>query len=96
MASTETELEETMSDEDSPLTIYSHPNPATTEITIDLPKSYNGEKLVNLIDPSGKVAVSEKFNGTQHTINIQSLPAGLYILKVSSNKKLITEKIIKR
>jgi hypothetical protein len=74
-----------------------HPNPATDKVTITLPNSYEeGEKAVNLLDGSGKTAVSEKFSGTTHTLNIGSLPQGMYVLKVTHNRKLIVKKVIKK
>lgn len=73
-----------------------YPNPATDAITIVLPSAYDGEKVANLHDGTGKVAVSDKFSDTQHTMYIGDLRKGTYILKIMSNKKLLTEMVIKR
>ena len=73
-----------------------HPNPSTGEITIVLPLSYKeGEKTADLQDSSGKSIVTEKFDGVTHTLKIATLPTGLYILKVKSQKALIIRKVIK-
>lgn len=87
--------EQTIANEESTL-VRVHPNPASDEITIVLPSTYEGEKIADLHDGMGKVAVSNKFNNGQHTMYIGDLPSGLYILKITSNKKLIVEKVIKR
>jgi hypothetical protein len=74
-----------------------HPNPTAGEITIILPLFYSdGEKTADLQDNSGKSLVSEKFEGTTHTLKITTLPSGLYILKVKSHNALIIRKVIKK
>jgi hypothetical protein len=94
METEETEVQ-TMSEEE--VSVDVHPNPTADEVTIILPDSYkDGEKVVNLLDGSGKTTVSEKFNGTRHTLHIRSLPQGMYVLNVLSNKKLIVKKVIKK
>jgi hypothetical protein len=85
-----------MADEET-TSVDVHPNPATDEVTITLPGSYKeGEKIVNLLDGSGKTTVSEKFSGTTHTLHISGLPQGMYLLRVRSSKKLIVKKVIKK
>jgi hypothetical protein len=83
------------SSEESPR-INVHPNPATNEITIILPSTYEGEKVASLLDGTGKIAISDTFTDTQHTMYIGNLPAGMYFLKIMSNKRLIVEKLIKK
>jgi hypothetical protein len=84
------------SSEESPLLINVHPNPATNEITIILPSTYEGKKVASLLDGTGKIAVSDTFTATQHTMYIGNLPAGMYFLKIMNNKRLIVEKVIKK
>jgi hypothetical protein len=77
--------------------VFVHPNPTVSEVAITLPASYkDGEKIVDLLDQSGRTHVSEKFNGITHTIDVGNLPRGMYVLKVRSNKKLIIKKVIKK
>ena len=51
---------------------------------------------VSIHNDMGKVVASATFSATQHTINISNLLQRLYILKVTSNRKLIVEKVIKK
>jgi hypothetical protein len=88
--------EQNRSDEEMS-TVDVYPNPAVDELTITLPDSYqDGEKIVNLLDGSGKITVSEKFNGTMHTLHIGRLSHGMYLLKLESNNNLIMKKVIKK
>lgn len=76
--------------------VHVHPNPAAHEITITLPAAYEGEKVANLHDGMGKVAVSDTFRGTTRTLYVGDLPSGMYILKVTNNNKMIVQKVFKR
>lgn len=87
--------EQIMSDKEIAVNIY--PNPTTGMVTITLPDSYkDGYKIVDLLEVSGKALVSEKFSGTTHTLNIGSLPQGVYLLRVRSDNKLLVKKVMKK
>jgi hypothetical protein len=74
-----------------------YPNPALNEVTITLPPSYNeGEKMVSLQNAGGGTVLSGKFEGTNHKINIGTLPQGLYVLKVNIGRKVSVRKVIKK
>ncbi len=47
-----------------------------------------------LFDQNGMTVKSEKFNGNQHTTNVQGIKSGLYILKMKSKDFDLTEKVI--
>jgi hypothetical protein len=82
-------------EDESPL-VQVFPNPVENEVTVVVSSSFDGEKAISLLDESGKVVVSKTFNATKNTLNISSLPSGLYLLKVMNKKKVIVEKLIKR
>jgi hypothetical protein len=87
--------EQIIPDEEIAINVY--PNPATSMVTITLAGSYkDGNKIVDLLDISGKTVLSEKFSGTMHTLNMGALPQGMYMLKVRSNNKLIVKKVIRK
>jgi hypothetical protein len=74
-----------------------HPNPATNEVNIKLPSSFeSGIKSVYLFDVDGNTIQSEEFESTSHTMRIGDLPQAFYLLKIIGNNKVIVKKLIKR
>ena len=76
------------------LTVY--PNPATTQIYIDLEKviNYSDVQIYNL---DGKLLYSQDHSNTNHiTINMSSFSKGIYILRLQSDKREESLKIIKK
>lgn len=65
-----------------------HPNPTSTYINIDS----GNEKLISweLYDLSGKNILK----GSSNQINVQSLPKASYLLKIKTDKKQVTKKVI--
>lgn len=66
------------------------PNPAQSEVTLNLGSEdfVGGEVL--FYDATGKLSLQENINSTEkQTINIRHLPAGIYILKITKNGKNI-------
>jgi hypothetical protein len=74
-----------------------YPNPAFTEINIELPK-HTGEISLEVYNPMG-IKVYE-FRDNNHsdfyTIDVKSLETGIYILKVVSNGRVLTQHFIKK
>lgn len=68
-----------------------YPNPATTEIKIDLP--YVNNFTSEIIDPNGKTLLRTQ---NQNTINISNLKSGIYFLRLISGNYAYTQKIIKQ
>ena len=82
---------------DAETAVKVYPNPTAGQVSITLPDSYkDGEKIVDLLDVSGNSVISEKFRGTTHTLNIGSLPQGMYLLRVGSDQQMIIKKVIKK
>ena len=69
-----------------------YPNPNTGLFTIESKAS--SEVLIT--NPLGEIVLSEKLTSGKHSLNIQTQPAGIYFVKVSSNKEQQTTKIIKQ
>jgi hypothetical protein len=70
------------------------PNPASEEITIQLPVGSN-DASIKLYDYIGRLALSKKITLSENTIMLQGLSSGMYILKVLSDDKIGAKKFIK-
>lgn len=69
-----------------------YPNPASDILNINLPDNKQATCVLSTTD--GKIWLNEKFDGTyNNTINISSLPAGLYFLNITSNNGSYTRRI---
>jgi len=80
-------------DLDNKINIY--PNPTTGELRIE-----NGElriKDVEVFDVYGRKISSHHLitSSSNHLINISHLPAGIYFVKITTDKGIITKKLIK-
>jgi len=91
---TELASDESLSELSTSIVVY--PNPTTNEITISLPEVNEEEKTASLSDGLGKVVVSSTFSSGKHTMNVEHLPAGTYMLTIRDSQKLRVEKVIKR
>ncbi|HKQ77174.1 MAG TPA: family 43 glycosylhydrolase [Blastocatellia bacterium] len=92
----DTLLSEAPKEESAELQLY--PSPATNELAVVLPEFHAGEKVVKLLDGAGRVVLATTFVGSKCILNTGDTPAGMYILKVMSDKNLIAEQgvMIKR
>lgn len=73
-------------------TISVYPNPTTNTLNISNTNNLNIEKLT-VIDVTGKTLLEQKNNTSQ--IDVQQLPAGLYILEITANGTKQHTKFIK-
>lgn len=68
------------------------PNPADDQLSIDLAEEQDLE--VEIVDLSGKVIMSKDFGNTSfEQINTSALPAGMYIVKMTADGVLATQRI---
>lgn len=76
-----------------------YPNPASESISIQY-QSDDKEIKMEIIDTKGSlisVRNLKSYNGSfNETINVQSLPAGAYFLKINGSKKSLTKTFIKK
>ncbi|WP_207632823.1 T9SS type A sorting domain-containing protein [Foetidibacter luteolus] len=72
--------------------IIAYPNPARWAVKLG---GLTAGNLLYLVDMSGKVVNQYTANGSNYTINIQHLKAGLYVIRVMRMGKLTTLKIVK-
>jgi hypothetical protein len=69
------------------------PNPASGLISINL-ETTTGTSVAELMDVSGKIVIEQIFQNSINLLNIQSLGAGVYVLKIENTKFSEAIKII--
>lgn len=72
-----------------------YPNPIRDELSIELTSGdvINGE--INIINSNGRTVLKHNINSQSLKIDTSNLPTGIYIVVLTTDKKIITEKIIK-
>lgn len=69
------------------------PNPVQTKLTVE---AYGSRQTqVTLLDLNGHVLSITDFRGTE-TLDVSALPAGMYVLKVKTDKGIHTHKFVKQ
>lgn len=74
-----------------------YPNPSKGIINVSLDKNIKGAVIITLSDNLGRVVMNQSFdtaNG-QISINIESMPTGMYVMTLNANDKTQTFKLIK-
>ncbi len=78
------------------LNITAYPNPASDFITLEKTDEFEKDYKLELIDLSGKVFLSEKFNENKKQLGLSALTNGVYFINVKSNNNIVKSfKIIK-
>jgi len=72
--------------------LVAYPNPAKTAIKIG---GLNAGSYVTLVDMNGKVVNQYRAAGSNYTLNIQNLTAGVYFIRVQQNGKTTVLKVVK-
>ena len=70
------------------------PNPATSTLNITCPPSQNIS--VTLFNLMGEQVMQRHFTGTKESLDISSLPSGMYIIKVSGSDWEVQRKGVKQ
>ena len=71
-----------------------YPNPATTQLTIDLNEAGNANVIIyNIL---GQAVLEETLNDMSNKINIANLSSGMYTVKVTQNGRTHTVKVAKK
>ncbi|VXB62002.1 hypothetical protein FLAVO9AF_220068 [Flavobacterium sp. 9AF] len=74
------------------LNIY--PNPTRNEVTIQFNALTNPQ--LQIIDMNGRILLNESLNYSNKTLNIETLPLGIYLFKIDANEGTAVSKVIKR
>ncbi len=88
-------IDNTSVNEISKKSINIYPNPATTEISIDMPDEINAESIFFISDAKGNSVKQGAFEKYDRRVNISSLANGIYILSIQSGTKKYSKKFLK-
>jgi hypothetical protein len=70
------------------------PNPATNVLHVQLPSAENNP-VVKIFDVMGKQVAEQKASDIETNFDISSFASGIYILKITTDKQVITRKVQK-
>lgn len=79
--------------DNSTITIY--PNPVKDVIYVAIDGSISNQAIIELYDAVGKLVIHEQAESIQTALNVNALSKGIYILRIVSDGKQITKRIIK-
>ena len=71
------------------ITLKTYPNPAEDWISIEVELPYGNDRMVNIIDISGKLVYSKPF--WSHQINVSQFSSGSYFITILENGKQLAE-----
>ena len=71
------------------------PNPVTDMLTVQFNKKIHGHAWVEISNTLGQSIHTEKINDGLNTIDVRTLPAGTYFLRMMHDKGTVAEKFIK-
>ena len=72
-----------------------YPDPASTKITVRMPEKLEKGEL-SILNPSGQICMTNIVSGINTTIDISTLPSGLYFIRLNNDKKVAVGKFIKQ
>ena len=73
--------------------IKMYPNPTSNFVTVEVNNLTNAK--LQVLDITGKTLMNQALNTSSNNVDVQHLPSGMYLFKVSSNEGTSTGKIIK-
>ena len=80
---------------DNKLNLFSvWPNPANTELNIDLIEGTYASASAEFYDVQGRVVLSSNLTQNQNAVNISNLSAGIYMVKVLQDGKQQVKKVV--
>ena len=78
------------------LNVNIYPNPTSSSLNIDYNKNTNSNLSIKILDVTGKEVFSNTLYLLNNTIDLSSLDAGIYILRITNDEgSSITKKILK-
>ncbi|MDP1727433.1 MAG: T9SS type A sorting domain-containing protein [Bacteroidota bacterium] len=73
------------------------PNPFSDQLLLKADNFEDTEMQIEILDLNGKQVYTNSFTGSSHIVNnLESLPAGIYFAKLSSNAETKVVKLVKR
>ncbi len=77
------------------LSVSFFPNPAIDLVTYNL-EGQNGNTSIDLLDASGKVVATEIAQSTRGTLDVSSLPSGIYMMRFTNEESVTTARMVKQ
>jgi hypothetical protein len=74
--------------------VYLYPNPATNELKIKLNNFETAN--ISILNNVGQTVIYKQFNNRINTVDTSTLPAGMYIVKITNKTQTLTRKFIKK
>ncbi len=92
------EVEDTLSNRDLGQLLHWNifPNPASSEVTVQSKVDSNEETRIQIMDLNGRVLAEDYFDTSIKTIDVSSLPKGMYVISINSSTRLQVERLVKR
>ena len=82
----------------SSFTMNVYPNPSASDATLEIYSAQSGDIKVEIYSADGKYSTvlyeGVDFNGAQ-TLELNELPAGMYIIQMTMGDKILTERFVK-
>ncbi|MFA6924529.1 MAG: T9SS type A sorting domain-containing protein [Bacteroidales bacterium] len=72
-----------------------YPNPASTQITIELPKKEE-QSIITIYNLNGEELIKQQIKNNKTDVDISELQSGVYFIKIVNNKNVEIKKIIKQ
>lgn len=73
-----------------------HPNPATDRLTITLDEGASGNATIEVLDMQGRTVHTYALHGRSSTLDITSLAAGTYTLRIVGQQSIRSQTFVKR
>ncbi len=71
-----------------------YPNPTSGLVFIEMDVLFNGEAVVEIHDPTGRMLRREKVSGMPASIDMAGLPDGVFLLSVTTDGWRIVERVV--
>ena len=75
--------------------ILIYPNPVRTILTVETPQLYREQRRITISDLLGKIWFLNVTDQDRFDVNVESLPVGIYLLKIEGVSSVITTKFCK-
>jgi hypothetical protein len=69
-----------------------YPNPASTNVELYV-EHFNGANVV-IMDINGRVVMQKELQSNYTELNVESMDAGLYLIRITNEKGVITKKLV--
>lgn len=76
------------------LSVY--PNPVSDILTVNLNNNGSGSACLTIYNCLGKIVMNETLTGSKHILDLEALPKGVYLIKLTGGQEEIIGKIIKK